>query len=151
MNKKPWINHAPAFKATVALEVVKGDQTIVEIADRYQVQTNQITTWKKLSLDHATGVFSKSHTTDQGPDLKELHAKICHLSMENGFLSHALGFISGKGRKAIINRETRFPITRQCEELELSLSGVYYTPISVSTKDVELMHQIDEMHLLFPF
>ena len=47
MSKRPRRNHAPAFKAKVALEALKGDQTIVELSQRYQVHPNQITEWKK--------------------------------------------------------------------------------------------------------
>jgi putative transposase len=51
----------------------------------------------------------------------------------------------------MINKEVRLPITRQCKLLELSRSGVYYTPVPVSAKDLELMSQIDEIHLQYPF
>ena len=51
----------------------------------------------------------------------------------------------------MINKEARLPITRQCKLLELSRSGVYYTPVPVSAKDLELMRQIDEIHLQYPF
>jgi len=47
MSKRPRRNHAPAFKAKVALDALKGEQTIVELAERYQVHPNQITVWKK--------------------------------------------------------------------------------------------------------
>ena len=50
MSKRPRRNHGPAFKAKVALESLKGDQTIVELAERYQVHPNQITDWKKQLL-----------------------------------------------------------------------------------------------------
>jgi hypothetical protein len=43
-------------------------------------------------LEHAADVFDKDHTIDLGPSVKELHAKIGQLSMENVFLSNALGF-----------------------------------------------------------
>jgi len=49
MSKRPRRNHAPAFKAKVALEALKWDQTIVELSQRYQVHPNQITEWKKQS------------------------------------------------------------------------------------------------------
>jgi len=99
MSKRPRRNHAPAFKAKVALEALKGEQTIIELAERYQVHPNQITTWKKQLLDHAAEVFSKGCTTDQGPNIKDLHAKIGQLSMENDFLSHALGRIGDASAK----------------------------------------------------
>jgi transposase len=99
MSKRPRRNHAPAFKAKVALEALKGDQTIVELAERYQVHPNQITEWKKQLLEHAADVFGKGRSTDQGPDVKELHAKIGQLSMENDFLSNALGRIGDASAK----------------------------------------------------
>jgi transposase-like protein len=99
MSKRPRRNHAPAFKAKVALDALKGAQTIVEIAERYQVHPNQITEWKKQLLEHAAEVFGKDRKPDQGPDVKELHAKIGQLSMENDFLSNALGRIGDASAK----------------------------------------------------
>jgi len=90
MSKRPRRNHAPAFKAKVALEALKGDQTIVELSQRYQVHPNQITEWKKQLLEHAEDIFNKDRKADQGPSIKDLHAKIGQLSMENDFLSGAL-------------------------------------------------------------
>ena len=91
MPKRPRRNHAPVFKAKVALDALKGEQTIVELSQRYQVHPNQITEWKKLLLAHAEEVFSKERTVEQGPSVEDLHAKIGQLSMENDFLSGALG------------------------------------------------------------
>jgi transposase len=99
MSKRPRRNHSPAFKAKVALDALKGDQTIVEIAERYQVHPNQITEWKKQLLAHAEEVFSKDRQPDQGPDIKNLHAKIGQLSMENDFLASALGRIGDASAK----------------------------------------------------
>ena len=99
MSKRPRRNHSPAFKAKVALDALKGDQTIVELAERYQVHPNQITEWKKQLLAHAEEVFSKDRQPDQGPDIKNLHAKIGQLSMENDFLASALGRIGDASAK----------------------------------------------------
>jgi transposase-like protein len=90
MSKRPRRNHAPAFKAKVALDALKGDQTIVELAQRYQVHPNQITEWKKQLLEHAPEIFSQGRKPEQVPSVKDLHAKIGQLSMENDFLSGAL-------------------------------------------------------------
>ena len=52
-------NHGTAFKAKVALEAIKEQQTLSELADRFQVHRNQIAKWKKQLLDRAEEVFSK--------------------------------------------------------------------------------------------
>ena len=99
MSKRPRRNHAPAFKAKVALEALKGEQTIVELSQRFQVHPNQITEWKKQLLENATEIFSKDKKAELGPNVKDLHAKIGQLSMENDFLSVALGRIDGASAK----------------------------------------------------
>jgi len=99
MSKRPRRNHAPAFKAKVALDALKGDQTIVELSQRYQVHPNQITEWKKQLLEHAPDIFSKDKKIESGPNVKDLHAKIGELSMENDFLSVALGRIGDASAK----------------------------------------------------
>jgi transposase len=99
MSRRPRRNHAPSFKAKVALEALKVDQTIVELAERYQVHPNQITDWNKQLLEHAEEIFSKDRKPDQGPDIKDLHAKIGQLSMENDFLASALGRIGDASAK----------------------------------------------------
>ena len=50
----------------------------------------------------------------------------------------------------MIDKEDELSVTRQCELLEFSRSGFYYTPVPVSAKDMELMRQIDEIHLRYP-
>jgi transposase len=99
MSKRPRRNHAPAFKARVALDALKGEETLVELSQRYQIHPNQITEWKKQLLEHAEDVFSKEKKVDQGPSVKDLHAKIGQLSMENDFLSGALGRIGDASAK----------------------------------------------------
>ena len=98
MAKRPRRNHGAAFKAKVALEAIKGDQTLVELAERFRVHPNLITEWKKVLLEKASDVFDKGKPSRE-PDIRELHAKIGQLAMENDFLSVALGRIDGPSAK----------------------------------------------------
>jgi transposase len=99
MSKRPRRNHGAGFKAKVALEAIKGEKTIVELAERFQVHPNQITEWKKQLLARADEVFANGKKTEEGPSVKELHAKIGQLTMENDFLEVALGRIAEPSAK----------------------------------------------------
>jgi len=90
MTKRPRRNHGAVFKAKVALEAIKGDQTLVELSERFQVHVNQIAEWKKVLLEKAPEIFDKGKSSGKEHDVKELHAKIGQLAMENDFLSVAL-------------------------------------------------------------
>jgi len=87
--RRPRRNHTKKFKAQVALVALKGDKTLVELSSQFNVHQNQIVEWKKQLLERASEVFGKSHGND-GPDIKELHAKIGQLALENDFLEGAL-------------------------------------------------------------
>jgi transposase-like protein len=93
MTKRPRRNHTPAFKAKVALAALKGDRTLADLAQQFDVHPNQITQWKAQLQEGAAGVFGSEARADAAPavDLKSLHAKIGELALENDFLSGALG------------------------------------------------------------
>ncbi len=86
-------NHLPGFKAKVALAAIKGDKTLAELAEQFDVHQNQIQDWKKQLLDQADTVFGshQEHKAGEAAHLKDLHAKIGELALENDFLSKALG------------------------------------------------------------
>lgn len=99
MAKRPRRNHTPAFKAKVALEAVKEEKTVVEIAEIYDVHPNQVTQWKKQLLQRASEAFEKERASEEGPSVRELNAKIGQLVMENDFLASALGKLHGTSEK----------------------------------------------------
>jgi transposase-like protein len=78
----------------VALAAVKGEKALAELAQQFDVHSNQITTWRGQLLEGAAGVFgSDSHAEPAEPviDVKTLHAKIGELTKAHDFLSGALG------------------------------------------------------------
>ena len=101
MSKRPRRNHTASFKAKVALAAVKGEKTLAELAQQFDVHPNQITQWKAQLFEGAAGVFGKdkSEAAASIVDLKSLHAKIGELTLENDFLEGALtkaGLLSAK-------------------------------------------------------
>ena len=101
MSKRPRRNHTACFKAKVALAAVKGEKTLAELAQQFDVHPNQITQWKSQLFEGAAGVFGKdkSEAAASNVDVKSLHAKIGALTLENDFLESALikaGLLSAK-------------------------------------------------------
>ena len=93
MARRARRTHSPAFKAKVALAAIKGEKSIADLAQQYDVHANQITAWKAQLLEGAAGVFGSdaAQSLAAGPDLKELHAKIGQQALEIDFLAGALG------------------------------------------------------------
>ncbi len=93
MARRPRRNHSPAFKAKVAVAAIKGEKTLIELGQEFDVHPNQIKLWRDQLLEGATGVFGDAPKADLAPviDVKTLHAKIGELALENDFLSCALG------------------------------------------------------------
>ena len=94
MSRRPRRNHTPAFKAKVALAAIKGEKTLADLAQQFDVHPNQITQWKSQLQEGAAGVFGpEAHAGPAAPrvDIKSLHAKIGELTLENDFLEGALG------------------------------------------------------------
>jgi transposase len=100
MAKRPRRNHSSAFKAKVALAAVKGEKTITELAQHFDVHPNQITQWKNKLLEDLPAVFEQGGSSrEPAVDVKSLHAKIGELTLENDFLEKALtkaGLLSAK-------------------------------------------------------
>ena len=83
----------PGFKAKVAIAAIKGERTVAQLAEQFDVHPNQVTTWKAQLECSAAEVFgSGGGTAAAAPaiDVKQLHAKIGELTLENDFLEGAL-------------------------------------------------------------
>ena len=100
--RRPRRNHTAAFKAKVAVGALKGDKTLAELAEKFDVHPNQIVQWKTQLLEGAIGVFltpAEKREAGGGPSVKDMQAKIGQLALENDFLAGALskaGMLSAK-------------------------------------------------------
>jgi transposase len=98
--RRPRRNHSAAFKARVALEAIRGEKTVAEIAAHHEVHPNQVTSWKTEVLEKAASIFGGDVLAADGKEqIRELREKIGELTMERDFLSGALGKFPGSSGK----------------------------------------------------
>ncbi|WP_353346657.1 IS3 family transposase [Litorivita sp. NS0012-18] len=146
-------NFTDQFKAKVALEALRGDKTVQEIAAKHQLHPNQVSTWKRQAIDGMADVFSGGKQT--GPteaEVKDLHAKIGRLAVENDFLSEGLKKVSPAKKRAMIQRDhPDLSISQQCKLVQLSRSAFYYTPVGIDADTLAMMKEIDRVFTRYPF
>ncbi|WP_430700912.1 IS3 family transposase [Pontivivens nitratireducens] len=147
--------HAPEFKAKVALEALKGEETAAELASRFGVHPTMIHQWKRVLLEGASGVFERGGRKKPEIDeeqVKELHAKIGELAVANFFLGTKAEALGREVRRGMIEPDhPDLSIGQQCKLLSIARSSFYYTPKGESEQNLGLMRRIDEQFLETPF
>jgi putative transposase len=136
MTRRKRRNHSPELKAKVAIAALKGDKTLAELAQQFDVHPTQITDWKMQLLERSAVVFGESAgqgvragcPDDAGEDW----------SADTGERFFRKGAHQGgpAERKKMIDRTHKLPVVRQCEILELARSTAYYTPKPTSPEDL---------------
>ena len=90
MTRRKRRNHSPEFKAKVAVAALKGDKTLAELAQQFDVHPNQITDWKSQLLERSAQVFGDSASKAEPSDTTAMRLKIADLTRENDLLEKAL-------------------------------------------------------------
>ncbi|WP_371258969.1 IS3 family transposase [Ectothiorhodospira sp. BSL-9] len=144
------------FKAKVALEALKGEQTTSELAARFEIHPTMVSQWRRELLDKATGIFEgkgggKAAQKTQ-EEIDTLYREIGKLTVERDFLSRRPRSLSRAQRQALVEPQAvDVSVRRQCQLLDISRSSVYYRPKPTQDSDLELMRLIDEEYLRRPF
>ena len=85
--------HPPAFKAKVALEAIKGQRSINELATFHKIHPNQINQWRKQLLEHASELFATGHRSadeQHSAEVASLYQQIGQMSVELDWLKKKL-------------------------------------------------------------
>jgi len=151
MSRRPRRNHTAAFKAKVALAAIRGDKTLAELAEQFDIHPNQITQWKSQLQEGASRSFRRGQSGSAGPSGPQgLARQDRPTGAGERFFRRGAHQGGIAERKAMIDPEHDLPITQQAEVLQISRSSVYYHQRPISSTDLWLMRQIDELHLNYP-
>ena len=143
------------FKAKVAMEAMKGQRTIGELAGLYQVHPSRIAAWKKHLVEYSAMAFEESSVqgSDRSPPalMAQLYEQIGRLQVELSWLKKSLDWTPDQKRQAVDADHPRLSMRRQCERLGLSASSLYYHRVPVDPEDLIIMGLIDRQYLETPF
>ena len=156
MSRKKGQVFSAEQKTKVVLELLKEEQTIAQLATRYQVTTKTIQNWKSQFLVNASLAFEPAKA------VSEFKNEITELKSQNDELAKALGkttierdWAVGKlesldlsNKKELVKVQAMTPqltLTSQCNMLNISRTSLYYQPRPISNHDITIMHAIDEI------
>ena len=148
------------FKAKLVLEVLKEEQSINEIASKYEVLPKSLKDWKKQFLENISLAFDKSTVVKEYKNEIEelvksndsLAKKVGNLTIEKDFLEGKLvSLASSKERKILIDAKHNLSLNKQCTLLHIIKGTLYYSPVKLFSKNgkfywviVNILPKLDE-------
>nr|WP_245913499.1 IS3 family transposase [Caenispirillum bisanense] len=155
MGKVTRKRYSAEFKAKVALEAIKGELTLAELAAKHGIHQTMIAAWKRQAIEGMAATFSgkaEAAGAASEAEVAKLHAKIGQLVVERDFLGQGLRSMSVERRRQMIELDHPvLSIARQCALVSISRSSFYYSPTGENPLNLMLMRLIDEAFLECPF
>jgi len=154
--------YSAGFKAKVVLEVLEGEQTLNQIASKYDLLPANVKNWKKIFLENMSLAFDKSTVVKEYKEKIEtleksndnLAKKVGNLTVEKDFLVEKLqSSVSSKTRKTFVDTEHKMSLNKQCKLLNIAKSTLYYNPVKrfSSEREIKFLNALNEIHSEFPY
>ncbi len=153
--------YSPEFKSKLALEVLREERPLGEIANEHNISPNQLRNWKTEFLKNAPRAFSESRDEkelrakekEMDEQLDTLMAKVGQLTIENDWLKKNLNkSLEIAGRLKLVSKSHKLTVSRQCELLEVNRTSVYYTPVEPDREFENIVKgRLDYWHTKMPY
>ena len=154
--------YSAEFKAKVVLEVLEANETLNQIASKYELLPANVKNWKKMFLENMSLAFDKSTVVKEykqeietlKKDKDSMAKKVGELTLEKDFLEGKLvSLVSSKLRKTFIDTKHKLSVNKQCKLLHIAKSTLYYTPLKrfSSEWDIKFLNELNEIHSEFPY
>ena len=154
MGKVTRKRHGAEFKAKVALEAIRGEQTLAKLSAKRGIHQTMIAAWKRQATEGLASTFSSKAEAVQATEeaeLTRLHAKISQLVVEQDVLEDLRSMSVERRRGMVKASHPRLSVVRQYALLGISRSGHYYWPTGENEQTLALMPLIDEAFLECPY
>ncbi len=148
-------SYTAEFKTKVVLEFLSGDQTVAQVASKYEITAKSLTDWKKQFLANASLAFDVGGATkaykEEIEELKEendaLAKKLGKTTVERDWTVGKLKSLDLSNKKDLVDSKLNtVSMTRQCDLIDLNRSTLYYEAKPVSEVDQKIMNRIDQIY-----
>jgi len=154
--------YSAEFKAKVVLEVLEGNETLNQIASKYELLPANVKNWKKMFLENMSLAFDKSAVVKEykekievlQKDKDSMAKKVGELTLEKDFLEGKLKcLVSSKSRKTFVDTKHKLSLNKQCKLLHIAKSTLYYSPVKrfSSEWEIKFLNLLNEIHSEFPY
>jgi len=154
--------YSAEFKAKVVLEVLEANETLNQIASKYELLPANVKNWKKMFLENMSLAFDKSTVVREykqeieslKKDKDSIAKKLGETIVEKEFLEGKLvSLVSSKTRKQFVDTKHKLSLNHQCKLLHIAKSTLYYTPLKrfSSEWDIKFLNELNEIHSEFPY
>jgi putative transposase len=154
--------YSAEFKAKVVLEVLEGNETLNQIASKYELLPANVKNWKKIFLENMDLAFDKSSVVKEykekietlQKDKDSMAKKVGELTLEKDFLEGKLvSLVSFKTRKKFVDTKHKLSLNKQCKLLHIAKSTLYYSPVKrfSSEWEIKFLNELNDIHSEFPY